>query len=113
MEFFFFGNIFLLKAALVPLSNCILNIKFWPIWSIFRGRCDLNIFIMVFSDRCALFVVGTIAQAFCHSLQELALFRSIIRRARCQNREALATVDKATFIPNDPLLLHWNGKAAP
>ena len=65
------------------------------------------------SDRRALFVVGTVAQALGHSLKDLLLSYSTIRRERRSVREALTTVDKVDFSPDDSLLLHWDGKLLP
>lgn len=65
------------------------------------------------SDRRALFVVGTVAQALGHSVTDLSLSYSTIRRERRSVREAFATADKVDFSPDDPLLLHWDGKLLP
>ena len=62
------------------------------------------------SDCRALFVVETVAQALGHSLKDLSLLYSTIRRERQSVREALTTADKVGFSPDDPLLLHWDGK---
>lgn len=65
------------------------------------------------SDHRALFVVGTVAAALGHPIEELSLSRSTIRRTRLVTRELVAMTNKASFSPIDPLILHWDGKLLP
>lgn len=65
------------------------------------------------SDRGAVFVAGTVAQALGHDVSNLTLSRSSIRRSRRQTRFQAATRDQEEFTPKGPLLLHWDSKILP
>jgi hypothetical protein len=65
------------------------------------------------SDRSAMFVVGAVAQSLGHPVEELTLSRSSIRRTRIKLRKDVTELDKASFSPQDPLLLHWDSKLLP
>ena len=62
------------------------------------------------SDRSAMFVIGAVSQALGHTLDELSVSRSTIRRARRNIREAITVADKDSFSHHGPLILHWDGK---
>ena len=63
-------------------------------------------------DRSAMFVVSAVAQALGHDLSDV-LSRSSIQRARQTFREDAAVNEQASFLPDRPLLLHWDGKLLP
>ena len=48
-----------------------------------------------------------------HDLEDLGLARNTIRRARIATSKAVATTEQSTFMPDSPLLLHWDGKLLP
>ena len=57
-----------------------------------------------------MFVVGAVAQALGHDLEDVALSRNTIHRARISTRKAVATTEQSAFMPDCPLLLHWDVK---
>lgn len=65
------------------------------------------------SDRQAMFIVGSVAKALGTELDNVPLSRSTIRRKRNEKRETIAELDKASFCPLFPLVLHWDGKLLP
>jgi hypothetical protein len=65
------------------------------------------------SARNAAHVLAAAAQSLGHNPEHLALNRESIRRARRQHREAIAAEIKASFTPNVPLTVHWDGKMLP
>lgn len=65
------------------------------------------------SDRQAMFVIGSVAQALGVPVAETSLSYSTIRRKRNQTRESVVESEKATFTPSNPVVLHWDGKLLP
>ncbi|XP_050549011.1 uncharacterized protein LOC126910464 [Daktulosphaira vitifoliae] len=65
------------------------------------------------SDRNAMFVVGSIAQALGTPIADISLSRSTIRRKRNQIRKTVVETDKTTSSFEHPLVLHWDGKLLP
>src|SRR6218665_1372303 len=64
-------------------------------------------------DRGAMFVVGAIAQALGVDLDDVALSRNTIQRARHETRSVVASEIRTTFTVDSPVLLHWDGKLLP
>ena len=64
-------------------------------------------------DCGAMFVVGAVAQALGHDLEDVALFGNIIRRAPIATRKAVAATVQSAFMPDSPLLLPLDGKLLP
>ena len=64
-------------------------------------------------DRGAMFVVGAVAQGLGHDLEDMALSRNTIRIARIATRKTVATTEQSAFMPDSPLLRHWDGKLLP
>src|SRR6218665_1381253 len=60
-----------------------------------------------------MFVVGAIAQALGVDLDDVALSRNTIPRARHETRSVVASEIRATFTVDSPVLLHWDGKLLP
>jgi hypothetical protein len=60
-----------------------------------------------------MFVVGAVAQALGVDLDDVALSRNTIQRARIETRSAVAAGIQATLVVDSPLLLHWDGKLLP
>ena len=60
-----------------------------------------------------MFVIGAVAQALGHDLEDVSLSRNTIRSARIATRKAVATTEQSAFMPDSPLLLHWDGKLLP
>ncbi|KAG7156408.1 hypothetical protein Hamer_G006158 [Homarus americanus] len=65
------------------------------------------------SDRNAVFVAGAVAQALGHDIADMSFSRSTIRRYRASGRKQAAETDRKSFSPDEPLLLHWDGKLLP
>ena len=61
-------------------------------------------------DHGAMFVVGAVVQALGVPLDEVALSRSTIKRARVATRKQVAVSQQAAFTCRTPLALHWDGK---
>ena len=65
-------------------------------------------------DRGATFVIGAVAKALGHDVNEMTLSRSSVRRLRCKNREQVAATTNDEFfdssVTETPLVLHWDGK---
>ena len=64
-------------------------------------------------DRGAMFVVASVAKALGHPIEDLSLSRSTIRRSRMALRQQVSQAEKDSFMPECPLLLHWDGKLLP
>ena len=65
-------------------------------------------------DRSAMLVVSSVAQALGVELDDVALSRNTIQRARVITRKVVAETQQATFEAEfRPLLLHWDGKLLP
>ena len=64
-------------------------------------------------DRSAMFVVSAVAQALGHDLNDVVVSQSSIQRARQTFREDAAVNKQASFLPDRPLLLHWDGRLLP
>ena len=64
------------------------------------------------SDRKAAHIFSALASTgqLQHDVEELIISPSAIRRARMKHRELFASEVKATFDPEVPLILHWDGK---
>ena len=60
-----------------------------------------------------MFAFGAVAQALGNDLEDVALSRNTIRRARIATCKGVATAEQSAFMPDDPLLLHWDGKLLP
>lgn len=65
------------------------------------------------SDRNAVYILSAFAIDMGTSVNELALNRSSIRRARMKLRQQTAEDIKTNFAPNVPLTVHWDGKMLP
>ncbi|KAG7173569.1 hypothetical protein Hamer_G027153 [Homarus americanus] len=65
------------------------------------------------SDRNAVFVAGAVTQALGHDIADMSFSRSTIRRYRASGRKQAAETDRKSFSPDEPLLLHWDGKLLP
>ena len=65
------------------------------------------------SDRGATFVVASIVQSVGVDLDDVVLSRSSICRARAVTCKEAAADIKQNFLPDKPLLLHWDGKLLP
>ena len=66
-----------------------------------------------FPDRGAMYVLGVVAQALGVDLEDVALSRNTIQRARHETRSVVASSIKATFAVDSPVLLHWDSKLLP
>jgi len=81
--------------------------------------CDTIYFKVYTSDRAnvsnrnATFVLAAMAQSMGQDLNNIALNRESIRRARRQHRESIASHIKSKFGPSNPLVIHWDGKILP
>lgn len=65
------------------------------------------------SDRQAMFLVGSVAQALGTNVEDISLSRSTIRRKRNEIRKSIVESDKSSFSPLNPLVMHWDGKLLP
>jgi len=65
------------------------------------------------SDRNATYIIAAATQSFGHNPSAIALNRESIRRARHKHREIVANEIQASFDPNCPLTVHWDGKMLP
>ena len=63
--------------------------------------------------RNATYIIAAAAQSLGHSPLALAINKESIRRARCKDREIAANEIQASFDPNCPLTVHWDGKMLP
>jgi hypothetical protein len=59
------------------------------------------------------YILSATAASLGHDVQELAINRSTIRRTRIETRERIATLIKASFTIDIPLIVHWDGKLLP
>ena len=64
-------------------------------------------------DRGALYILGAVAQALGVDLEDVALSRNTIQRALQETRSVVASLIKATFVVDSPVLLHWDSKLLP
>ena len=62
------------------------------------------------SDRNATYVLAAAVESLGRNPQEIALNKESIRRARRCHRESIAKEIRASFAPNVPLTVHWDGK---
>jgi len=62
------------------------------------------------SDRNAAYIIAAAAESLGHSPSALAINKESIRRSRHKQRETAATQILASFDPNCPLTVHWDGK---
>ncbi len=65
------------------------------------------------SDRNAAYIITAAAESLGHSPADLAINKESIRRSRRKHREAAAREILASFDPNCPLTVHWDGKMLP
>ena len=65
------------------------------------------------SDRKATMVIAAVTKHLGNELEEVALSRSTVRRARKSNRQNYALQKRNDFVPSAPLFLHWDGKMLP
>ncbi len=65
------------------------------------------------SDRNATYVLAATMQSLGQDPQKFVLNKESIRLARRQHRENIATDIRASFSPDVPLTVHWDGKILP
>lgn len=65
------------------------------------------------SNRNATYVLAAAAQSLGHNPADMAINRESIRQARRRNREKIAREIQASFSPDVPLTVHWDGKLLP
>lgn len=65
------------------------------------------------SDRNAVYIIAAAAESLGHSTAALAINKESVRRSRRKHREAAAKEIHASFHPNCPLTVHWDGKMLP
>lgn len=65
------------------------------------------------SGRNAMFVIGSVAKALGTQAEDISLSHSTIHRMRKKVREVVVESDKASFSPQNPLVLHWDSKLLP
>lgn len=65
------------------------------------------------TDRQAVHLLAATAHSLGHSVDEMTISRSSIRRMRITHRQQCATDIKHQFITDSPLIVHWDGKLLP
>jgi hypothetical protein len=65
------------------------------------------------SDRNAVYIIAAAAESLGHSPSAQAINKESIRRTRHKHREIAAKEIQASFDPNCPLTVHWDGKMLP
>lgn len=65
------------------------------------------------SNRSATYLVAETARSLGHEVNDLAINRESIRKARLKHRKQIAQTVKSNFDPAVPLVIHWDGKMLP
>ena len=65
------------------------------------------------TDRQAVHLLAATAHSLGHDVNDITISRSSVQRARSANRVKTAETIKASFSPQGPLTVHWDGKLLP